>query len=100
MARVEKLPKAIVDEAISGLENWDREDEKWMRGSYKLGSFKDAMAFAQQVAVIAEEMDHHPYFIIDFKKVILRLSTLDAGGLTELDIQAAKRYNEASLAYL
>jgi len=100
MAKVEKLPKAVVDEALSGLEDWTREDEKWIRGSYKLASFKDAIAFVQRVAVIAEEMDHHPSIGIDYKKVILRLSTHDAGGLTELDLQAARRYQEALATFL
>ncbi|GGD96632.1 4a-hydroxytetrahydrobiopterin dehydratase [Paenibacillus nasutitermitis] len=100
MAKVEKLPKAVVDEALSGLEGWAREDEQWLCCTYKLASFKDAIAFVQRVAVIAEEMDHHPSISIDYKKVILRLSTHDAGGLTELDLHAARRYNESAAYFL
>lgn len=95
MAKMEKLSTPAADEAIAAIEGWVREDEKWMQGSYRFAAFMDAMAFARQVAVIAEEMNHHPFIGIDYKKVTLRLTSWNAGGLTELDMQSAQRYNEA-----
>jgi 4a-hydroxytetrahydrobiopterin dehydratase len=94
MAKMEKLSTSDADKAIAAIEGWVREDEKWIQGSYRFAAFMDAIAFVREVAVIAEEMNHHPFIGIDYKKVTLRLTTWNAGGLTELDMQSAQRYNE------
>ncbi|MFC5647992.1 4a-hydroxytetrahydrobiopterin dehydratase [Paenibacillus solisilvae] len=93
MSRMEKLTSAEADEAITAIEGWVREDEKWMQGSFRFAAFLDAIAFVGRVADAAEEMNHHPFIAIDYKKVTLRLTTWSAGGLTELDMQSAERYN-------
>ncbi|WP_274648468.1 4a-hydroxytetrahydrobiopterin dehydratase [Paenibacillus humicola] len=97
--KIEKLTQEAADEAIAGLEGWVREDVKWIRGSYRFASFPDAVAYVGRIADIAEEMNHHPFIGIDYKKVTLRLTTWSAGGITELDIRAARRYNEAYGAF-
>ncbi|MFD0712942.1 4a-hydroxytetrahydrobiopterin dehydratase [Paenibacillus sp. GCM10027626] len=93
MGKLEKLTTAAADEVIAGLEHWQREDEKWMRGSYRFASFPAAIEFVRQAADIAEELNHHPFIGIDYKKVTLRLTTWNSGGLTALDMQSASRYN-------
>jgi 4a-hydroxytetrahydrobiopterin dehydratase len=91
----EKLTGEAADAAITGIEGWVRENERWIQGSYRFASFPDAIAFVGRVADIAEEMNHHPFIAIDYKKVTLRLTTWHAGGLTMLDFRSAERYNEA-----
>lgn len=94
MAKPKKLAAEAADAAVAALEGWTRQDEKWIAGHYRFGSFPDAIAFVARIAEIAEELNHHPFIGIDYKKVTLRLTTWHAGGLTELDIQSAGRYNE------
>jgi 4a-hydroxytetrahydrobiopterin dehydratase len=65
----------------------DSQLERW----FEFQSFKLAMEFVQQVAEIAERMDHHPDIDIRYRKVRLSLTTHSAGGLTNLDIEAAAR---------
>jgi 4a-hydroxytetrahydrobiopterin dehydratase len=62
-----------------------------IRKLYRFASFKDAMAFVNRVAALAEELDHHPDFLIQYDKVTLTLSSHDAGGLTSRDIRLATR---------
>jgi len=90
----EKLTLAAADQAIAALPGWEREDDKWMRVSYRFASFPAAIAFVQSAAEIAEEMNHHPFISIDYRKVTLRLTTWSSAGLTALDMLSAKRYNE------
>jgi 4a-hydroxytetrahydrobiopterin dehydratase len=58
--------------------------------------FKDfltAFEFMSQVAVVAEEMNHHPEWFNVWNKVQVTLSTHDSGGLTERDIALAHAIN-------
>ena len=51
--------------------------------------FKEAMGFVTRVALSAEVADHHPDIDIRWNKVTLALTTHDAGGLTEKDLDLA-----------
>ncbi len=53
--------------------------------------FMDAIDFVNDLAEIAEEAQHHPDITIKHTKVTLTLTTHDAGGVTELDIELAQR---------
>jgi 4a-hydroxytetrahydrobiopterin dehydratase len=58
--------------------------------------FKQAMVFVNQVAGLAEAMDHHPDIEIYYNTVILGLATHSCGGVTRLDTTLAKRINACS----
>lgn len=51
--------------------------------------FAAAMVFVNQVAELAEARNHHPDIAISWNKVTLTLSTHDAGGLTQRDLDLA-----------
>jgi 4a-hydroxytetrahydrobiopterin dehydratase len=53
-------------------------------------NFKEAFAFMTLCAQYAEEVNHHPDWQNSWNKVVVRLSTHSAKGLTELDIQMAR----------
>lgn len=67
---------------------------KTLHRSFKFESFKSAMDFVNQVADVANEMNHHPDIHVSFDKVSLELSSHDAGGITERDLSLAGRINE------
>lgn len=46
-------------------------------------------------ARVADEMDHHPDIDIRYTKVTMALSTHDAGGITQADLDLAARIEEA-----
>lgn len=54
-------------------------------------NFSQAFAFMTQVAIAAEKASHHPEWSNVYNKVNIRLSTHDAGGITEKDFQLAKQ---------
>ncbi len=59
----------------------------------RLFEFKDfsaAFAFMTRVALLAEKMDHHPEWSNVYNKVDITLTTHDAGGVTQKDIDLAK----------
>jgi 4a-hydroxytetrahydrobiopterin dehydratase len=46
------------------------------------------------VAVVAEELDHHPDVDIRWRKVTFTLSTHSQGGVTGRDVELARRIDE------
>ena len=77
-----------VDAALAG-SGWTREGDE-IATEVTLAGFREAMAFVNAVADVAEELNHHPDMTVRWNKVGLRVSTHDSGGLTELDLQLAK----------
>jgi pterin-4a-carbinolamine dehydratase len=65
---------------------------------FKFDDFKQAMAFVNRVAELAESEDHHPDVEIHYNRVQLRWSTHSAGGITDRDREMAARSAEAEQA--
>ena len=57
--------------------------------SFQFKDFNAAFGFMARVALAAERLDHHPEWFNVWNRVDVTLSTHDAGGLTEFDIQLA-----------
>ena len=57
-------------------------------------SFTQVFALMTQIAQLAEEMNHHPEWTNVFRRLKIRLSTHDVGGLSDLDFKMATRIDE------
>jgi 4a-hydroxytetrahydrobiopterin dehydratase len=80
--------------ALARLPSWYVEDGK-LTTRRELPSFLDAVAFVQQVAALAEELDHHPDIDIRWRTVTLAVSTHAAGGaITGKDTELAGRVDQ------
>jgi 4a-hydroxytetrahydrobiopterin dehydratase len=90
-----KLPEERIVELLNRAEGWNREDAKWIVKKYRFKEFLRGVEFVNEVAQIAERLNHHPMIAIDYKMVTLRLTTWSAGGLTELDFTSAAEYDQA-----
>ena len=66
-------------------------DGDFIERHWVFSNFSEAFAFMTRVALEAEKANHHPDWSNVFNKVHIRLSTHDAGGLTEKDFQLAKQ---------
>jgi 4a-hydroxytetrahydrobiopterin dehydratase len=61
-----------------------------IRRSFVFKDFNEAFGFMARVALLAEQMNHHPEWTNVWNKVEVTLSTHDAGGLTALDLTLAE----------
>jgi 4a-hydroxytetrahydrobiopterin dehydratase len=61
----------------------------------EFGSFSEAWGFMSQVAIEADKLDHHPEWSNVYNRVMIKLTTHDAGGLTLKDIALAEKIREA-----
>jgi 4a-hydroxytetrahydrobiopterin dehydratase len=84
------LDHATVDAALADGLAWTRDDDELVKVE-RGRDFAAALAYVNAVALLAEEMDHHPDIDIRWNQVTLRLSTHSAGGLTHADLELARR---------
>jgi 4a-hydroxytetrahydrobiopterin dehydratase len=86
---MDRLDDAAIDAGLAGLE-WKRSGDRLVKTMRRSG-FPDAMAYVNQVAELAEAMDHHPDMGIAYDTVTFTLWTHVAGGITERDLELARR---------
>jgi 4a-hydroxytetrahydrobiopterin dehydratase len=72
------------------MSDWDEVDGALER-TFELPSFREAIAFVNRVAELAEREDHHPDIGVSYRKVTLRWVTHSAGGITDRDHELADR---------
>ncbi len=75
-ARVQKLP------------GWDLEGNAITR-QFTFAGFPDAVSFVVRLGFAAEAADHHPDFLVNFKRVTVTYTTHSDGGLTDKDFDGA-----------
>ena len=74
---------------LADLEGWELDDGA-IRRDLRFGGFREAIAFINRVADLADEADHHPELTNVYSKVTVVLTTHDAGGVTEKDLSLAR----------
>ena len=78
--------------ALQQLDGWMHEpDTAHIRKEWVLDSFQTAIRFIVQVGALAEAADHHPELLSAYTKIVIRLTTHDANGLTYKDFELAKQ---------
>lgn len=80
----EEIDRALATE----LPHWTQEGDEITR-SFTMPTFMDGIRLVQQVAEVAEDLDHHPDIDIRWTTVTFTLSTHAAGGLTSWDLRLA-----------
>lgn len=83
-----------IQRALGGLAGWTRRGDTLTK-TFSFERFPDGIAFVDRVAKIAEDMNHHPDIDIRYTKVAMTLSTHDAGGITQSDLDLAGRIDSA-----
>ncbi len=68
-----------------------KESENKLKRSYEFKDFNEAFGFMSRVALVAEKMDHHPWWSNVYNQVNIELSTHSAGDVvTDKDHKLAK----------
>ena len=80
-----------VKEQLATLTGWRLDDNGLsIKRDFRFADFNEAFAFMTRVALYAERHDHHPEWFNVYNRVEITLSTHDAGGVTERDIDLAR----------
>ncbi|MGJ8529459.1 4a-hydroxytetrahydrobiopterin dehydratase [Maritalea sp.] len=81
--------------ALKQVGEWDDIQEKnGIVRQFKFANFVDAFGFMSRVAILAEKANHHPEWSNVYSSVEIFLTSHDAGGLTQKDIDLAKQIDQ------
>jgi len=87
MNKLEK-PQALT--LLAALPQWQYDEARGaITREFRFADFAQAFAFMTQIALAAEKRDHHPEWSNVYSRVRITLTTHDAGGLTQRDIDLA-----------
>ena len=70
------------------LDSWKIESNQIVK-EYVFKDFIEAFGFMTKVALLAQQANHHPEWSNVYNKVKIGLTTHDAGGITQKDINLA-----------
>ena len=90
MTSREKLTEQEIKERVATLNGWTALCGK-LHKEFRFLDFVQAFGFMCSVALIAEGMGHHPEWSNVYNRVVIDLATHDAGGITALDVEFARR---------
>jgi 4a-hydroxytetrahydrobiopterin dehydratase len=87
-----RLSSEQISEELKNLPGWIVKDEKLHR-DFEFEDFNQAFGFMTRAAMHIEKMNHHPEWFNVYNKLTVDLTTHDAGGITQNDIDLAKILN-------
>ncbi len=86
---MERLSEDQIKEKLSKLEGWSLEGSYIVR-EFQTKNWKTTIFVVNAIASLAEAMWHHPDLEVGFKRIKVKLTTHEAGGLTEKDFKLAE----------
>jgi 4a-hydroxytetrahydrobiopterin dehydratase len=90
----EKLSDISIQRELGNLPGWSRRGDVITK-TFQFREFLTGIDFVVAVAKAADAADHHPDIDIRYTKVICSLSTHSAGGITQMDLDMAKKIEAA-----
>lgn len=90
------LDARALDELLKTNTGW-RRDGVALTKTFTFKGFKDAMAFANRVADVANRANHHPDIHVEaYRTVRIVLTTHATGGITDADVALARAIETAA----
>jgi 4a-hydroxytetrahydrobiopterin dehydratase len=85
-----------INQACARLEGWTSSQDALTK-TFKFGSFREALSFMVRAGFEAEELNHHPEWTNVYNRVVVKLTTHDAGDkVTAKDVALAERLEKIS----
>ena len=90
---MKKMNTNEIQEALKNLSGWALKDDM-IEKSFTFKDFKEAFAIMTHIAFECEKQNHHPNWENVYNSLTIKLSTHDAEGITQKDIDLAKSIEE------
>lgn len=90
----ELLERATIDNRLAELPDWTY-SEGAVHKTWEMKGFLTAMTFANAIAHVANEVNHHPDLSVHgYNKLSVTITTHSAGGVTDMDLRLAASIEE------
>jgi 4a-hydroxytetrahydrobiopterin dehydratase len=86
---MKKLSEAEINQKLEAFEGWELNDNA-LETTFEFHNFKEAFTLMTRIAFECEAQNHHPDWSNVYNRLHIRLSTHDAGGVTEKDFKLAQ----------
>ncbi len=86
---MKKMNTHEIQEALENLSGWALKDDM-IQKSFIFADFKEAFSIMTHIAFECEKQNHHPNWENVYNSLTIKLSTHDADGITQKDIDLAK----------
>ena len=93
--KYKKLSGNELEELVRGMNGWELKEGK-LQKSFRFSDFIEAFGFMTRIALEAEKINHHPEWSNVYNTVTIKLSTHDAGGITDYDVKLANIIDKIS----
>jgi 4a-hydroxytetrahydrobiopterin dehydratase len=90
------LSPADTDDALAGTAF--RHAEGHLVGAFTTADFSSAVRVLDAVALVADELNHHPDVRLGWGRVEFALTSHDVGGVTQRDVDLASRIGAVAAA--
>lgn len=87
---MEKFSPEEIEAHLKSLNGWIYNGQA-LEKYFTFRNFNETFAFMTRIALIAEQLNHHPDWRGGYNQLTVELSSHDAGGITERDIRLASR---------
>ena len=89
---MERLSLDAVRQELESLEGWEIVDEK-LHKEFEFEDFNEAFGFMSRASMYIEKINHHPEWFNVYNRLVVDLTTHDAGGITQNDVNLARFLN-------
>ena len=86
---MKKLTEVEIEKKLKDLPDWDYY-ENALHSEFEFENFKNCMSAMIRIAFECENINHHPEWTNVYNIIEIKLTTHDAGGVTELDFKLAE----------
>ena len=87
-----RLSESNIEEELKKLPGWSIKKDK-LHKEFQFDNFNQAFGFMTRAAMEIEKMNHHPEWFNVYNRITVELTTHDAGGITNNDVNLAKILN-------
>ena len=93
---VQKIAAEDIDGLMAGLSQWRYQPDRGgsIKRDWLFIDFNEAFGFMSRVALLAEQMSHHPEWSNVYNRVSITLTTQNVSGLSFRDIDLARRIDQ------
>ena len=87
-----RLLESDIEKELKKLTGWSVKNDK-LHKEFQFDNFNQAFGFMTRAAMEIEKMNHHPEWFNVYNRITVELTTHDAGGITNNDVNLARILN-------